>query len=95
MNQQRLTRSETEKMQLIITIPDTLPDALQTTPAEFEREARMAMAVKLFERKRISSGVAAKLVGIERAEFLLDLYRYGVPMIDIDEAELLSDEANA
>jgi len=82
-------------MQLIITVPDTLPDALQTTPAEFEREARMAMAVKLFERKRISSGVAAKLVGIERAEFLLDLHRYGVPMIAIDEAELLSDEANA
>ena len=82
-------------MELIITVPDTLPDALQTTPAEFEREARMAMAVKLFERKRISSGVAAKLVGIERAEFLLDLHRYGVPMIAIDEAELLSDEANA
>lgn len=82
-------------MQLTITVPDTLPDALQSTPAEFEREARMAMAVKLFERKRISSGVAAKLVGIERAEFLLDLHRYGVPMIDIDEAELLSEEENA
>ena len=82
-------------MQFIINVPDSLPDALQETPAEFEREARMAMAVKLFERKRISSGIAARLVGMERVEFLLELRRYGVPMIDLDEAELLSDEANA
>ena len=32
-----------------IEYPSTLPDALQKTPAEFEREARLAMAVKLFE----------------------------------------------
>lgn len=82
-------------MQVIITVPDTLPDSLQETPEEFEREARLAMAVKLFERKRIPSGVAAELAGIERAEFLLELHRYGVPMIAIDEAELLSDAANA
>ena len=82
-------------MQFIINVPDSLPDALQETPAEFEREARMAMAVKLFERKRISSGIAARLGGMERVEFLLELRRYGVPMIDLDEAELLSDEANA
>jgi len=82
-------------MQLIITVPDSLPDTLQETPEEFEREARMAMAAKLFERKRISSGIAAKLVGLDRATFLLELHRYGVPMIDLDESELLSDESNA
>ncbi|MFZ0790736.1 MAG: UPF0175 family protein [Chromatiaceae bacterium] len=82
-------------MQLIIAVPDTLPDSLQETPAEFEQEARMAMAVKLFERKRISSGIAAQLAGMDRGAFLLELHRYGVPMIDLDEQELLSDEANA
>jgi len=82
-------------VQFIINVPDSLPDTLQETPAEFEREARMAMAVKLFERKRISSGIAARLVGMDRPEFLLELHRYGVPMIDLNEAELLSDEANA
>jgi predicted HTH domain antitoxin len=82
-------------MHLVISLPDNLPDLLQETPEEFEREARMAMAAKLFERKRLSSGVAAPLAGMDRAEFLLELHRYGVPMIDISDEELALDAENA
>lgn len=82
-------------MQMRIDYPDTLPDLLQTTPREFEAEARMAMAVKLFELKRLSSGVAARLAGVTRVEFLLSLHRYGVPVISHDDAELASDLAHA
>ena len=55
----------------------------------------MAMAVKLFERQRLSSGLAARLAGVSRVEFLLTLHRYGVPMIDLDEAELRADVQHA
>lgn len=82
-------------MQLVIDYPKYLPDVLQTTRIAFEQEARMAMAVKLFEMQRLSSGMAAKLAGIDRMTFLLSLYRYGVPMIDLDEDELMADLANA
>lgn len=78
-----------------IDYPDTLPDLLQTTPREFEAEARMAMAIKLFELKRLSSGLAARLAGVTRVEFLLGLHRYGVPVISHDDAELASDLAHA
>ena len=78
-------------MQLIIEYPKLLPDTLQQTQEEFEHEAKMAMAVKLFELGKISSGVAANLVGIDRVTFLLSLHRYGVAMIDLDAAELDSD----
>ena len=55
----------------------------------------MAMAVKLFEMKRLSSGMAAKLVGMDRVPFLLSLSDYGVPMIALDEEELRSDAHHA
>lgn len=81
--------------QLTIEYPDTLPDALQESTEQFEQEARMAMAVKLFEMKRLSSGMAAALIGMDRVSFLLQLPQYGVPMIDLDDEELRSDIANA
>lgn len=81
--------------QITVEYPDRLPDALQTTRQDFEREARMAMAVKLFEMKRLSSGMAASLVGMDRVTFLLSLHRYGAAMIDLDEEELISDIENA
>ncbi len=55
----------------------------------------MAMTAKLFEMKRISSGLAAQLAGMDRVTFLLKLHRYGVAMIDLTEEELLSDLENA
>jgi predicted HTH domain antitoxin len=82
-------------MQITIEYPALLPDALQQTRTDFEQEAKMAMAVKLFEMKRLSSGMAAKLAGMDRVPFLLSLHRYGVAMIDLDEEELLSDLENA
>ena len=82
-------------MQMQIDYPDSLPDLLQTTRLAFEAEARMAMAVKLFELKRLSSGLAARLAGVPRVEFLLNLHRYGVPVIAHDEDELASDLAHA
>ena len=55
----------------------------------------MAMAVKLFELKRLSSGMAASLVGVDRVTFLLSLHRYGVDMINIEPEEIADDYENA
>jgi tetratricopeptide (TPR) repeat protein len=84
-----------DSLQLTINYPATLPEALQQTREQFEQEAKWAMAVKLFEMKRISSGTAAQLVGTDRVTFLLNLHRYGAAMIDLEEEELLSDLENA
>ncbi len=82
-------------MQLLVEIPSNLPDAAQCTPQQFMHEAKLAMAVKLYEMKRLSSGMAASLVDMSRLQFLAELHRYGVPVIDLAESELAQDIANA
>lgn len=82
-------------MQLVVEYPELLPDVLRVSRAEFEREARMAMAAKLYELGRISSGQAAQLAGIERVEFILTLHRYEVPYLNYPPVELEQDVANA
>jgi predicted HTH domain antitoxin len=78
-----------------ITYRETLPDALQVNRDRFEAEARWAMAVKLFELGRLSSGLAASLIPCDRVTFLLRLADYGVAAIDLDEDDLIADLDNA
>ena len=78
-----------------ITYPEQIPDLLLETREQFETEARKAMAVKLFEMKRISSGMAAMMAGMERKQFLMSLHLYGVPMINLEENEFFEDIQNA
>ena len=78
-----------------IMYPESLPNLLHQSVDNFEKEAKMAMAVKLFEMQRISSGMAAEIVGMSRIEFLKELKKYEVPIINIDPGELTSDVENA
>jgi predicted HTH domain antitoxin len=83
------------KRQMVLDYPAELPDAMNETPAQFEREARMAMAAKLFEMKRIPSGIAASFAGMDRVSYLLNLKSYHVSAIDLDDEDLAADAANA
>lgn len=83
------------KARFTIQYSTKIPDILQETREQFEKEAKMAMAVKMFEMKRLSSGMAASLAGIDRTTFLLNLHKYGVNMIDLEIEELESDIENA
>ena len=82
-------------MQILVEVPSAMLDAVQRTPQEFAVEAKMAMAAKLYEMKRLSSGMAAALAGISRVQFLAELGRYSVPVIDLSVADLESDVATA
>lgn len=80
---------------LSLEYPEALPDALHMSRADFEHEARLAMAAKLFETGRLTSGQAARLIGLGRVAFLAELGRLGVPAIQTDADELTQDLAAA
>jgi len=78
-----------------VNYPDHFLDAMQMNAFQFEKTAKLAMAVKLFELKMLSSGMAAILAETDRVNFLLILHQYNVPMIDLEEEELFEDFKNA
>ena len=73
---------------LTIECPEATLAALNVSPEAFAEEARLALAVKLFELGRLTSGQAAALAGMPRGEFLLTCRRYGAASVKWDAAEL-------
>ncbi len=74
--------------QLVIDYPDTLPALLNQSRSEFEQDARLQLAIRLFEKGGLSSGHAAQLAGMGRVDFLLNLSKHGVAMVDYAPEEL-------
>jgi hypothetical protein len=73
---------------LSIEYPESFLAMSNLSPEFFEDEAKMAMAAKLYELGRLTSGQAALLVGVPRVTFLLNCARFGVASVDWDQSEL-------
>jgi predicted HTH domain antitoxin len=71
-----------------IDLPDTVFSALRLTPNEFIIEMRIAAAIQWYAQQKISQGKAAEIAGLNRVEFLEELYRRKVPAIQVTLEEL-------
>jgi len=79
-----------------INYPKSLAFSLKMGDQEFRSEMKTLSLVKLYELGKISSGLAAKLLGINRVDFLDLLEKYNVSYFHQGfENELESDLRNA
>ena len=83
------------KRTLTIDYSDDVLLALGYSPKQFNEEAKLLVAVKLYELGRLSSGAAAKLAGIPKPLFLMKLADYGVDAFQLTEEDFQQDLASA
>jgi predicted HTH domain antitoxin len=80
---------------LTIPYPGELLLSLKESSVEFEAEARLLLAAKLYELGRVSTGMAARLAGMSRVAFMFALSRFGLSPIGLEPDEIAEDLANA
>lgn len=79
-----------------IKYPESLANSLRLRGKEFEYEIKLSSLIKLFEIGKVSSGTAAKVLGVSRIDFLELLAKYKVSALGLyDSDELSEDIANA
>jgi predicted HTH domain antitoxin len=76
-----------------IEYPEAWAALAGSSPERFESEARMALAMKLFEMGRLTSGHAAQLAGVSRITFLFSCPQWNVPAVNWDADELAGEFA--
>ena len=80
---------------LTIDYGDDVLLALGLTSEEFREEAKILIAVKLYEMGRLSTGAAAELADVPKPLFLTKLAGYGVDTFDLSGEEIQRDVASA
>lgn len=70
-----------------IDYPESLADALKLSGENFKSEMKTLTIIKLYEMGKISSGMAAKVLGLTRVDFIELLGKYNVSMIGADNLE--------
>lgn len=76
---------------LTIEYPPEVLWALQQGQDEFERQAKLLLAVKLYETGKLSTGLAARLAGVPRIAFMFLLGQYGLSPFGETADELQED----
>ncbi len=76
---------------LCISYPESIPALANQSAEDFEQEARLLLALKLFETGRLTSGQAAVMADMPRVRFLLECSRYGVASVQWDKEEIAAE----
>lgn len=69
-------------------IPEEVLFALNEDLSEFTSEMRLLTALHLFKTHKLSLGKAVKLAGTSKENFIFQLNKFKIPLIDYEPAEL-------
>lgn len=76
------------RQQISFDIPTGLLHTLNQNQDEFTAQVRLWAALQLFQAHNLTLGQAMELAELNREQFLFELERRQIPLIDYDPAEL-------
>lgn len=76
---------------LSINYPDELLITSGKSPQALEAELVFLLAVKLFELRRLSLGKAAAFSGMDKLQFMYELGRLQIPVINLDNDQIADE----
>ena len=76
---------------LSLSYPDELLITSGKSPTDLEKELIFLLAVKLFEMHRLTLGKAASLCGLEKLQFMYELGKLKVPVINLNDDQIADE----
>lgn len=76
---------------LTLEYPEEVEQAVRLPPEELAARIRLMAALKMFELGELSSGQAAALAGLSRADFLEACGRYRVSVFNYPDEEVAAE----
>jgi predicted HTH domain antitoxin len=76
---------------LSLPYPDDLLITSGKSPQDLEAELAFLLAVKLFELHRLSLGKASALCGMRKLQFMYELGRLKIPVINLDDDQIADE----
>ncbi len=77
-----------ERISVTLTLPRDLLDALEGPEDQREQRLKLLIALELFREEKISSGKAAEVAGLSKAQFVDELDRREIPYFTETPEEL-------
>ena len=81
-------------MRVSLEVPKELVREITNIPELLEKEVKLLLATKLAELNKISTGKAAEWLNMSKPRFLLEMSRYRVSALPLNEEELKEDVLN-
>jgi len=81
---------KTSSWEVRIIVPEHIKSSLKLPPDEIENRLRIELALRLYAKKIVSLGVARRIAGLTKWEFIELLAKEGIPL-HYDESELQED----
>jgi len=77
--------------QISFEVSNDVLHTLNQNPEEFTQQTRLLAALHLFKAHKLTLGQAVALANLSREQFVTELDKHNIPLIDYDPADLQAE----